>query len=157
MSVSRFPRRSLDSYLVVVAGSRHDVVLVRKNVSPATHAARGGVPFVRDDARSENPVGTTREAADRRARATQGGEARRWMSRGRTWFSGSWFSWYTCRWWSSPMAPAARVPEQRAAGRPSERCRTVRAVFSCHPERLRYVMLEFRVFQDYIRIQHTHI
>ena len=33
-----------------------------------THA-RGGVPFVRDDARSENPVGTTREAADRRARA----------------------------------------------------------------------------------------
>ena len=117
MSVSRFPRRSLDSYLVVVAGSRHDVVLVRTNVSPATHAARGGVPFVRDDARSENPVGTTREAADRRARATQGGEARRWMSRGRTWFSGSWFSWYTCRWWSSPMVPAARGPEQRAAGR----------------------------------------
>ena len=39
------------------------------------------------------------------------------MSRGRTWFSGSWFSWYTCRWWSSPMVPAARGPEQRAAGR----------------------------------------
>jgi hypothetical protein len=92
-------------------------------------------------------VGTTREAADRRARATQGGEARRWMSRGRTWFSGSWFSWYTCRWWSSPMVPAARVPEQRAAGRVLLRGAAqviVRAVFSSTTPSV-YVMLEFRV------------
>jgi hypothetical protein len=63
---------------------RRRVVSPRDSLSRATHAARGGVPFARHDARSENPVGTTREAAGRRARATRRGEARRRMSRART-------------------------------------------------------------------------
>ena len=67
----------VDAFLDIVVRFHHHRafhLLVRKDVSRARHAARGGVSFVPEDARSENPVGTTREAAGRHARdARRGG------------------------------------------------------------------------------------